>query len=71
MVLLINFSGVVKMMILEDILSALKDRNIKAVAAQIDVSYHTLWRLSAGKHKAVSYDVVKKLSDYLTEKKNG
>jgi DNA-binding Xre family transcriptional regulator len=53
------------MLSLEEILSRLKDRNLQAVAAGSGVSDATLYKLTNGYSKKVSYDVVKRLSDYL------
>jgi hypothetical protein len=56
------------MMTLEQIQEALKDRKLVAVAEATGLAYNTVWRVTAGKAPSVSYDVVKKLSDYLERK---
>ena len=43
----------------------LADRKPTAVARATGLSYDTVWRVQNGNMKAVSYDVVKRLSDYL------
>lgn len=53
------------MMTLEQVRAALFDRRLKTVAEQTGLSYDTIWRVRAGEDKRVSYDVVKRLSDYL------
>lgn len=54
------------MMTLEAVRAALFDRRLKTVAEQTGLSYDTIWRVRAGEDKRVSYDVVKRLSDYLS-----
>jgi hypothetical protein len=56
------------MMTLEQIREKLKDRKLMAVSESTGLAYNTVWRVSAGKTTSVSYDVVKRLSDYLEGK---
>lgn len=53
------------MMTLEQVQTALHDRNLKAVSAGCGLAYDTVWRIANGKIERVSYDAVKALSDYL------
>ena len=52
------------MMTLEQVRHALRDRRPGAVAEAAGLAYDTVWRVQRGDTKAVSYDVVKRLSDY-------
>lgn len=55
------------MMTLEAVRSALFDRRLKTVAEQTGLSYDTVWRVRSGdEDHRVSYEVVKRLSDYLS-----
>lgn len=56
------------MMTLEEVIEALKDRNIRSVSRNSGIPYATIYRLSKGEN--VTYQTVKDLSDYL-EGKNG
>ena len=53
------------MMTVEEITEALRDRKLTAVAEGAGLSYDTVWRVASGKTRAVSYETIKKLSDYL------
>lgn len=53
------------MMTLEQVQQLLADRKPVVVANATGLSYDTVWRVQRGDMKAVSYDVVKRLSDYL------
>ena len=54
------------MMTLDQIRKALEDRKLKAVAEATGLAYDTVWRVSRGDTKRVSYETVKALSDYLS-----
>jgi DNA-binding Xre family transcriptional regulator len=56
------------MMTLDDIVKALHDRKPTVISAETGLSYQTIWRVSKGETKNVSYETVKKLSDYLNKK---
>lgn len=56
------------MMTLDEIMAALADRKLNAVADATGLSYDTVWRVAAGKTKRVSYETAKVLSDYLQGK---
>jgi hypothetical protein len=56
------------MMTLDQVREVLKDRKLKIVAQGSGLAYDTVRRVAAGSNKAVSYEVVKKLSDYLEGK---
>lgn len=58
------------MFTLEQIILALGDRNWKRVSEGAGVNYQTVWKIARGNAGNVSYETVKKLSDYL-EKKPG
>lgn len=53
------------MMTLEAVQEALFDRRLRLVAEATGLSYDTVWRVRNGEVKQVSYDVIKRLSDYL------
>lgn len=53
------------MLTLEQVREALKDRVLLAVSKKTDLSYDTVWRIANNRDKSVSYEVVKRLSDYL------
>ena len=53
------------MMTLEQVRHALQDRTLTKVAAATGLAYNTVLRVANGTDKSVSYDVVKRLSDYL------
>jgi hypothetical protein len=53
-------------MTLDEVRRALDDRRLMAVATATRLSYYTVWRVHRGQTKAVSYEVIKRLSDYLT-----
>lgn len=52
---------------LEEVREKLKFYNLKAVAGATDMPYMTVWR-AARRDSAVNYEVVKKLSDFLTQR---
>lgn len=56
------------MMTLDDIVKALHDRKSTVVSQETGLSYQTVWRVSRGDVKNVSYETAKKLSDYLTKR---
>lgn len=53
------------MLTLEEVVKALKDRNLKAVSDNCGVNHATLCRLVRCPSQDVTYGTVKKLSDYL------
>ena len=53
------------MMTLEQVKEALRDRRLRVVAEETGLSYDTVWRVSSDNTQRVSYDVIKRLSDYL------
>lgn len=53
------------MLTLEQVREALQDRVLLAVSKKTDLSYDTVWRIANNRDKSVSYEVVKRLSDYL------
>ncbi|MDD2251230.1 MAG: helix-turn-helix transcriptional regulator [Candidatus Cloacimonetes bacterium] len=55
---------------MEQIILALGDRNWKRVSEGAGVNYQTVWKIARGNAGNVSYETVKRLSDYL-EKKPG
>lgn len=54
------------MMTLEQVRHALQDRKLPAVAQATGLAYETVWRISRGAFTSPSYDVVRRLSDYLS-----
>ena len=56
------------MLNLEEVREKIKDRKLRVVAEQTGLNYNTVWRVATGRVKEVSYDTIKKLSDYLEEK---
>lgn len=58
------------MLTLEQVRKSLEDRKLTVVAQATGLSYDTVWRVQRGDIKAVSYDVVKRLSDYLEGPQN-
>ena len=54
------------MMTLEQVQQALQDRRLRRVAEATGLAYNTVWRVASNRTAEVSYDVVKRLSDYLT-----
>ena len=62
------FRTTLEMMTLDEIMAALADRKLNAVADATGLSYDTVWRVAAGKTKRVSYETAKTLSDYLQGK---
>ena len=54
------------MLTLEQIQDLLKNRRLSVVAEKTGLSRMTIWRVREGKGVQISYDVVKRLSDYLT-----
>lgn len=53
------------MLTLTEVQTALQDRRLPAVAAATGLAYDTVRRVANGDVAAVSYDTVKRLSDYL------
>lgn len=58
------------MMTIEKVREALQDRTLTKVAESCGLAYDTVWRVANDRAKSVSYDVVRRLSDYL-EQSNG
>ena len=58
------------MLTLEQVIEKLQDRNVRHVARMTGISYSALCRVRNGQSKMVSYEIVKKLSDYF-EAQNG
>lgn len=56
------------MLTIEEIQALLKDRKLNAVAKVCEISYPTILKIANGPHKQVSYEMVKKVSDYLEGK---
>lgn len=56
------------MLSLDEVVSRLADRKLKIVAQETGLHYNTVLRVAGGKKSPenVTYDVVKRLSDYLT-----
>lgn len=50
---------------LVEIRQLLKDRNLKAMAFILGMSYMTLWRIATGNETNPRYETVRKISDYL------
>lgn len=59
--------GGVKIMPLENIVEALKDRKLTVVARETDIHYNTIYSIASGKNLDPSYRVVKSLSEYLNQ----
>lgn len=55
------------MLNLEQIQKKLADRNLNMVARETKLAYDTVWRIAKGRSRKPSYDVIKKISDYLSE----
>lgn len=53
------------MLTLEQVREALQDRVLLTISKKTDLSYDTVWRIANNRDKSVSYEVVKRLSDYL------
>lgn len=53
------------MLDLEKIQKKLVDRNLNMVARETKLAYDTVWRVAKGRSIKPSYDVIKRLSDYL------
>jgi hypothetical protein len=51
----------------EEIKERLRDRQLKAVSERAGVNYLVLCRFASGKSRRVSYETVKRLSDYFEE----
>jgi transcriptional regulator with XRE-family HTH domain len=56
------------MLTLEEIKTALQDRNLRAVSENTGVYYQTLVEIANGKNTNPSYKTLKALSDYLEGK---
>lgn len=56
------------MLSLDEVVSRLADRRLKVVAQETGLHYNTVLRVAGGKKEPqnVTYEVVKRLSDYLT-----
>lgn len=59
------------MMTLEQVRTALADRKLRAVAKATGLAYDTVWRVATGRSKAVSYETVEALSQYLSTSNRG
>jgi hypothetical protein len=58
------------MMTLEEIVDAMKDKNLSKIARDLDMCHRQqVWRIKSGKDKNPTYKIVKKLSDYFEENK--
>lgn len=55
------------MMTLEQIKAALSDRKLREVSTRTGLSYGTIYKMSKGEGNP-TYDVLKKVSDYLEAK---
>lgn len=53
------------MLTLEQVREALQDRVLLTISKKTELSYDTVWRIANNRDKSVSYEVVKRLSDYL------
>lgn len=53
------------MLTLEQVREELQKLTLLTVAQDTQLAYDTIWRISHGKDKSVSYRVVKILSDYV------
>jgi transcriptional regulator with XRE-family HTH domain len=56
------------MLDLDQIAKKLSDRNLNKVARETNLAYDTVWRVAKGRAKQPSYEVVKRLSEYLISK---
>lgn len=54
------------MLTLEEVRQQLSTHNLRAVARKVDIPYMRIWR-AMRKDSPVNYEVVKKLSDFLTK----
>lgn len=54
-------------MTLDQIISALQDRNLKEVERRTGIAYITLSRLRNGRTKHPEYETTRKLAEYLKE----
>jgi transcriptional regulator with XRE-family HTH domain len=52
---------------LDQIVAALKDRNLKEVERQTGIGYHTLSRIRNGKTRRPDYETTRKIAEYLKE----
>jgi transcriptional regulator with XRE-family HTH domain len=55
------------MLTIKEIQEKLKDRNLAAVARNIGYTRAGVHKLASGKSKKPTYELIKKLSDYLEE----
>jgi len=53
------------MLTLDEVKERMKDRKLVTVAAATGMNYATVQRLMAGDKRKVSYETVKRISDYL------
>lgn len=56
------------MLAINEIQKRLKDRNLSAVARETGFSRAAIHKLSSGKSKMPTHDLIKKVSDYLEAK---
>lgn len=56
------------MLTLEDIKRRLSDRRLSRVAEATGLHYNTVRNIAIGENKNPTYDVLKTLSDYLTDR---
>jgi len=54
------------MLTIEQIRAGLKDRKLRVVSKETGIHYNTIYMVASGKHDNPGYQVIKKLSDYLT-----
>ena len=59
------------MLTLEQVQSMLGDRNLRYMSNVSGLTYNTVWRIKHGTTKSVSYESIKRLSDYLTNDSHG
>jgi len=52
----------------EEIIKKLQPLNLSYLSRDLGISYVTLWKFSNKKLKVISYDLVKRLSDYFNVK---
>lgn len=53
----------------DEMIQELKTRNLSEVARNVDVTRVYLSRIAGGKHPHISWEMVKKISDYLVTTK--
>ena len=57
------------MMTKDEVIAELKNRNLAEVSRAINVTRSYLWSIAGNKRPSVSWDMVKKISDYLEDNK--